>query len=74
MIFILKYLEGEAQVRLRKDGVLQEQLQFKQFLMDNYNAIITRLKIMSGVTFQKKDYLKMANYNLKIQILKMKMI
>ena len=53
-IHIEVFRRGEAQIRFRKDGVLQEQLQFKQFLMDNYNAIITRLKIMSGCDISEK--------------------
>ena len=53
-IHIEVFRRGEAQVRFRKDGVLQEQLQFKQFLMDNYNAVITRLKIMSGCDISEK--------------------
>jgi len=53
-IHIEVFRRGEAQVRFRKDGVLQEQLQFKQFLMENYNAIITRLKIMSGCDISEK--------------------
>ena len=53
-IHIEIFRRGEAQIRFRKDGVLQEQLQFKQFLMENYNAIITRLKIMSGCDISEK--------------------
>jgi len=53
-IHIEIFRRGEARVRFRKDGVLQEQLQFKQFLMENYNAIITRLKIMSGCDISEK--------------------
>ncbi|WP_440930580.1 GspE/PulE family protein [Candidatus Pelagibacter sp.] len=53
-IHIEVFRRGEAQIRFRKDGVLQEQLQFKQFLMENYNAIITRLKIMSGCDISEK--------------------
>ncbi|WP_440912162.1 GspE/PulE family protein [Candidatus Pelagibacter sp.] len=53
-IHIEVFRRGEARVRFRKDGVLQEQLQFKQFLMENYNAIITRLKIMSGCDISEK--------------------
>ena len=53
-IHIEVFRRGEAQVRFRKDGVLQEQLQFKQFLMENYNAIVTRLKIMSGCDISEK--------------------
>ena len=53
-IHIEVFRRGEARIRFRKDGVLQEQLQFKQFLMENYNAIITRLKIMSGCDISEK--------------------
>ena len=53
-IHIEVFRRGEAYVRFRKDGVLQEQPQFRQFLMDNYNAIITRLKIMSGCDISEK--------------------
>ena len=53
-IHIEIFRRGEAYVRFRKDGVLQEQSQFRQFLMDNYNAIITRLKIMSGCDISEK--------------------
>ena len=53
-IHIEVFRRGEAYVRFRKDGVLQEQSQFRQFLMDNYNAIITRLKIMSGCDISEK--------------------
>ena len=53
-IHIEIFRRGEARVRFRKDGVLQEQLQFKQFLMENYNAIVTRLKIMSGCDISEK--------------------
>ena len=53
-IHIEVFRRGEARIRFRKDGVLQEQLQFKQFLMENYNAVITRLKIMSGCDISEK--------------------
>ena len=53
-IHIEVFRRGEAYVRFRKDGVLQEQPQFRQFLMDNYNAIITRLKIISGCDISEK--------------------
>ena len=53
-IHIEIFRRGEARIRFRKDGVLQEQLHFKQFLMENYNAIVTRLKIMSGCDISEK--------------------
>ena len=53
-IHIEVFRRGEAQIRFRKDGVLQEQLQFKHFLMENYNAIVTRLKIMAGCDISEK--------------------
>ena len=57
-IHIEIFRRGEARIRFRKDGVLQEQLQFKQFLMENYNAIVTRLKIMSGCDISEKGCLR----------------
>ncbi|WP_440909303.1 GspE/PulE family protein [Candidatus Pelagibacter sp.] len=53
-IHIEVFRRGEAFVRFRKDGVLQEQEQFRGFLRENYNAVITRLKIMSGCDISEK--------------------
>ena len=53
-IHIEPYRRGEARIRFRKDGVLQIQDQYTQLLMDNYNAIITRLKIMSGCDISER--------------------
>ena len=53
-IHIEPYRRGEARIRFRKDGVLQVQDQFTPFLMENYNAIITRLKIMSGCDISER--------------------
>lgn len=53
-IHIEPYRRGEARVRFRKDGVLQEQTQFKDFIMQNYNAVITRLKIMAGCDISER--------------------
>jgi type IV pilus assembly protein PilB len=53
-IHIEPYRRGEARIRFRKDGVLQEQAQYKNFLMDNYNAVITRLKIMAGCDISER--------------------
>ena len=53
-IHIEPYRRGEARIRFRKDGVLQIQEQYTQFLMENYNAIITRLKIMSGCDISER--------------------
>ena len=53
-IHIEPYRRGEARVRFRKDGVLQEQVQFRDFLMANYNAVITRLKIMAGCDISER--------------------
>ena len=53
-IHIEPYRRGEARLRFRKDGVLQEQSQFTNFLMENYNAIITRLKIMAGCDISER--------------------
>ena len=53
-IHIEPYRRGDARVRFRKDGVLQEQEQFKQILMENYNAVITRLKIIAGCDISER--------------------
>ena len=53
-IHIEVFRRGEANIRFRKDGVLQLQDQFKTVLMDNYNAVVTRLKIMSGCDISEK--------------------
>ena len=53
-IHIEPYRRGDARVRFRKDGVLQEQEQFKQVLMENYNAVITRLKIIAGCDISER--------------------
>jgi type IV pilus assembly protein PilB len=53
-IHIEIFRRGEANIRFRKDGVLQLQDQFKTVLMDNYNAVVTRLKIMSGCDISEK--------------------
>jgi type IV pilus assembly protein PilB len=53
-IHIEPYRRGEARVRFRKDGVLQEQTQFNDFIMQNYNAVITRLKIMAGCDISER--------------------
>ena len=53
-IHIEPYRRGEARIRFRKDGVLQIQDQYTAFLMDNYNAIVTRLKIMAGCDISER--------------------
>jgi type IV pilus assembly protein PilB len=53
-IHIEHYRRDEARIRFRKDGVLQEQEQYNQFLMDNYNAIVTRLKIIAGCDISER--------------------
>jgi type IV pilus assembly protein PilB len=53
-IHIEPYRRGDARIRFRKDGVLQEQEQFKQVLMENYNAVITRLKIIAGCDISER--------------------
>lgn len=53
-IHIEHYRRDEARIRFRKDGVLQEQTQYNQFLMDNYNAVVTRLKIISGCDISER--------------------
>ena len=53
-IHIEVFRRGEANIRFRKDGVLQIQDDFKTALEENYNAIITRLKILAGCDISEK--------------------
>jgi type IV pilus assembly protein PilB len=53
-IHIEHFRHGEARMRFRKDGILIVQDKFTRFLEDNYNAIITRLKIISGCDISEK--------------------
>ncbi|WP_114636765.1 GspE/PulE family protein [Polynucleobacter necessarius] len=43
-----------ATLRLRIDGVLQEMLQYKDFLFANYSAITTRVKIMASLDISER--------------------
>ena len=43
-----------SRVRYRLDGMLQEQEQFKQFLHDNYGAVVTRFKIMGKLDIAER--------------------
>jgi len=53
-IHIEVFRRGDADIRFRKDGVLEMQEQFKSLLMDNYNAVVTRLKILAGCDISEK--------------------
>jgi len=53
-IHIEHFRHDEARIRFRKDGVLTVQDQYTKYLMDNYNAIVTRLKIISGCDISEK--------------------
>ena len=43
-----------SRVRYRLDGMLQEQEQYKQFLHDNYGAVVTRFKIMGKLDIAER--------------------
>ena len=43
-----------SRVRYRLDGMLQEQEHFKQFLHDNYGAVVTRFKIMGKLDIAER--------------------
>ena len=43
-----------SRVRYRLDGMLQEKEQFKQFLHDNYGAVVTRFKIMGKLDIAER--------------------
>ena len=53
-IHIEHFRHDEARIRFRKDGVLIVQDQYTKYLMENYNAIVTRLKIISGCDISEK--------------------
>ena len=43
-----------SRVRYRLDGMLSEQEQYKQFLHDNYGAVVTRFKIMGKLDIAER--------------------
>ena len=43
-----------SRVRYRLDGMLQEQEEYKQFLHDNYGAVVTRFKIMGKLDIAER--------------------
>ena len=44
----------DARIRYRKDGVLKEMGDFKDFLLENYSAVITRIKILSSLDISER--------------------
>ena len=53
-IHIEPYRHGEARIRFRKDGILTVQDNYTKYLMENYNAIVTRLKIIAGCDISER--------------------
>ena len=50
----IELYKDRATLRLRIDGVLQEMLQYKDFLFANYSAITTRVKIMASLDISER--------------------
>ncbi|QWD89926.1 GspE/PulE family protein [Polynucleobacter sp. MWH-Braz-FAM2G] len=50
----IELYKDNATLRLRIDGVLQEMLQYKDFLYANYSAITTRIKIMASLDISER--------------------
>ena len=55
-----------SRVRYRLDGMLQEQDQYKQFLHDNYGAVVTRFKIMGKLDIAERRLPQDGAINFKI--------
>ena len=55
-----------SRVRYRQDGMLQEQEQYKQFLHDNYGAVVTRFKIMGKLDIAERRLPQDGAINFKI--------
>ncbi len=50
----IELYKDRATLRNRIDGVLQEMVQYKQFLFTNYSAITTRIKIMASLDISER--------------------
>ena len=55
-----------SRVRYRLDGMLQEQESYKQFLHDNYGAVVTRFKIMGKLDIAERRLPQDGAINFKI--------
>ena len=55
-----------SRVRYRLDGMLSEQEQYKQFLHDNYGAVVTRFKIMGKLDIAERRLPQDGAINFKI--------
>ena len=55
-----------SRVRYRLDGMLQEQEGYKQFLHDNYGAVVTRFKIMGKLDIAERRLPQDGAINFKI--------
>ena len=56
-----------SRVRYRQDGMLQEQEQYRQFLHDNYGAVVTRFKIMGKLDIAERRLPQDGAINFKIE-------
>ncbi len=56
-----------SRVRYRLDGMLQEQEQYRQFLHDNYGAVVTRFKIMGKLDIAERRLPQDGAINFKIE-------
>ena len=56
-----------SRVRYRLDGMLQEQEEYKQFLHDNYGAVVTRFKIMAKLDIAERRLPQDGAINFKIE-------
>ncbi len=56
-----------SRVRYRLDGMLQEQEQYRNFLHDNYGAVVTRFKIMGKLDIAERRLPQDGAINFKIE-------
>jgi len=56
-----------SRVRYRLDGMLQEQEEYKEFLHDNYGAVVTRFKIMAKLDIAERRLPQDGAINFKIE-------
>lgn len=50
----LEAYKSTFRIRFRKDGVLKEIQEYREFLIDNYQAIVARIKILSALDISER--------------------
>ena len=50
----VEHFRNEPRIRYRKDGIMIVQKEFNKFLVKNYPAVVTRLKIMAETNISER--------------------